>query len=94
MEILQEILAWRGGGGGWPTTLFDMNEMDRPQASANRLLDIAEVSVRLGVSVNTLYSWVNQRKIPYVKIGRLLRFDQETIDAWIEERKVKPAEFR
>jgi len=57
------------------------------------LIDIAEVSQRLNVSVNTLYAWVNQRKIPFIKVGRLLRFDLSDIDGWVAERKVKPAEF-
>jgi hypothetical protein len=31
---------------------------------------------------------VVQRKIPFVKIGRLVRFDLPEIEAWIAERKV------
>ena len=56
-------------------------------------MDIAELSRQLGVTINTLYSWVNQRRIPYVKVGRLVKFDQKDIEAWIAERKVKPTEF-
>ena len=62
-----------------------MQEVNHDQ---NSLIDIAELSGRLDISVNTIYSWVNQRKIPYIKIGRLLKFDQQDINSWIAQRKV------
>lgn len=52
------------------------------------LVSIAHVSEHLGVKVNTVYSWVNQRKIPYVKVGRLIKFDLQDINQWVAERKV------
>jgi len=58
-----------------------------------RLLNISEAAEYLGVKKNTLYSWVNQRKIPYVKIGRLVKFDLRDIDKWIEKSKVSIYEF-
>jgi len=57
------------------------------------LIDMKTVSEQLGVTKNTLYSWCCQKKIPYVKIGRLTKFDQKDIDAWVEARKIKPFEF-
>jgi len=50
-----------------------------------RLIDINELSQYIGLSKNTIYSWVSQRKIPFVKCGRLTRFDLKRIDSWIEE---------
>ena len=67
--------------------------MEKEGIDLGRLMDISEVAQRLGVKVNTVYSWVNQRKIPYVKMGRLLKFDLSDIAAWVAERKVKPMEF-
>ncbi len=49
-----------------------------------RLLTVAEASNYLGISVNTLYSWVSQKKIDYIKIGRLTKFDLKVIDKFIE----------
>ncbi|ALA60731.1 helix-turn-helix domain-containing protein [Nitrospira moscoviensis] len=43
-----------------------------------------------GLSVHTLYTMVSQRRIPYVKAGRLTKFDLKAIDAWIERSSVKP----
>jgi len=54
-----------------------------------KLLEIKELSAYLGVKVNTLYSWVNQQKIPYVKINRLVRFEIQRIDEWLEKKAVE-----
>jgi len=70
-----------------------MNEMANSQVSVNRLLNVTEAARYLGVSIFTLYTWVNQRKIPHYKIGRLLKFNQGEISAWISERKVAAKEF-
>ena len=43
----------------------------------------------MGVSPNTLYQWVSQRRFPFVKMGRLTRFDIRQLDAWIERNEVK-----
>jgi excisionase family DNA binding protein len=53
------------------------------------LLTIKETSEYLGISVNTLYSWVSQKKIDYVKIGRLTKFDLKVIDKFIENNSVE-----
>lgn len=49
-----------------------------------RLININELSEYIGLSKNTIYSWVSQRKIPFVKCGRLTKFDLQRIDEWIE----------
>ena len=53
-----------------------------------RLLNITEAAKYMGLSKNTLYSWVCQRKIPFVKCGRLTKFDIRDMDKWIEAKKV------
>lgn len=58
-----------------------------------KLLDIKELAEYSGISVSTIYDWVNQRRIPYVKISNLVRFDLEEINKWIEEKRVKPLDI-
>ena len=48
-----------------------------------------EVAEYLDISINTIYSWVNMRKIPFFKIGRLVKFDLMEIDNWKENMKVE-----
>lgn len=59
-----------------------------------QLMNIGELSKRIGVSVNTIYSWVAQRKIPFVKICGTLRFDVGDIERWIDASKEEPADFK
>ncbi len=54
-----------------------------------RLITIKEASEYLGISVNTLYSWVSQKKIDYVKIGRLTKFDLRVLDRFIDNNSVE-----
>ena len=56
---------------------------------ARRLLDIQEVATYTGLSVYTLYTMVSQRRIPFVKLGRLTKFDREEVDKWIAGHSVK-----
>ena len=58
-----------------------------------RLININELSEYTGLSISTLYSWVSQRRIPFVKCGRLTKFDLERIDEWIKESSVEEENF-
>ncbi len=54
-----------------------------------RLLTVKEASEYLGIKVNTLYSWVSQKKIDYVKMGRLTKFDIRVLDKFIENNTIE-----
>jgi excisionase family DNA binding protein len=54
-----------------------------------RLLSIDQVSQYLDLSVHTIYRMVSKRRIPYVKMGRLTKFDRCEIDKWIASHSVK-----
>jgi excisionase family DNA binding protein len=51
-----------------------------------QLLDTKEAAQYLGISRNTLYEWVIQNKIPYIKVGRLVKFRKEDLEAWLKRR--------
>jgi excisionase family DNA binding protein len=53
-----------------------------------RLLSVKELSEYLGIKAHTLYTWVSQKRIPYVKCGRLTKFDIKAIDNWIDRNKM------
>ncbi len=52
------------------------------------LLTIDQVAAFLKVRKSTLYSWTHQGWIPHVKVGRLVRFRREAIEAWLKSREV------
>jgi len=56
-------------------------DLQKPQL--RRLLGVDELAGELGISRHTIYSWVSQRRIPFLKVGRLLRFDVRVIEAWL-----------
>ena len=55
-----------------------------------RLLNIKEVAQYMGLSVHTLYTMVSQRRIPYVKVGRLTKFDPQRLEDWLAKHTVLP----
>jgi excisionase family DNA binding protein len=64
--------------------------MGQPEAPQRRLVTIREIATYTGLSVHTLYAMVSQRRIPYVKVGRLTKFDLTAIDTWIANNTVMP----
>ncbi|QPD06403.1 MAG: hypothetical protein Nkreftii_004177 [Candidatus Nitrospira kreftii] len=54
-----------------------------------RLLNIKEVADYTGLSTHTLYTMVSKRRIPFVKLGRLTKFDRYELDRWISSQSVK-----
>ena len=54
------------------------------------MLTYAEAAEFAGVCVNTLYGWVSQRRVPYVRLGaRVVRFQRKALQAWIDARRVE-----
>jgi excisionase family DNA binding protein len=51
---------------------------------------VPEAATYLGLSVHTLYTMVSQRRIPFVKVGRLTKFDLTVLDTWIKQHTVMP----
>jgi excisionase family DNA binding protein len=50
-------------------------------------LDIDAMAERLLVKRSTLYAWAEQGTIPHVKLGRLLRFDPDEIEVWLQAHR-------
>jgi excisionase family DNA binding protein len=51
-------------------------------------LDIVAVAERLGVTQRHVRRLVAERRIPYVKVGRFVRFDPADITDWIRAARV------
>jgi excisionase family DNA binding protein len=54
-----------------------------------RLLNVREVAVYLGVTVDTVYRMARLRTLPSVKVGRALRFDVKALERFVEEHTIK-----
>lgn len=54
-----------------------------------RLLNVEELAQYLNLQKQTIYNWLNQRKISGIKIGGVWRFDKKEIDKWLKEQSQK-----
>lgn len=61
--------------------------MDARDEEREPLLDLPAVARRLGVNERHVRRLVNERRIPFLKWGRLLRFDPVEIEAWLDEAR-------
>jgi len=55
-----------------------------------KLLTLDDVCQKLSIKESHLRSLVFAKKVPIIKIGRLLRFSQEEIEQWISNQKKEP----
>ena len=58
----------------------------------NKLLSPQELSAALNISIETVYSWTSQKRIPYIKMGRLVRFNADEVNKWLERQRVEAQE--
>lgn len=78
---------------GDPLPLIDLTDPApapaRPKLRVERepLMNIADTAARLGVSVRHVRRLVNERRIPFVKWGHLLRFDPVEVERWLDRAR-------
>lgn len=58
-----------------------------------RLLSVEQTAEALGLCRQTIYAWVKQRRIPYIKLGqRKIAFDSSDLGDFVNRLKVSPVE--
>ena len=80
----------------WPPETFVgyMNENITPDPGSGRNIEPEldrkrEFAKRASVSVRSVDNWIHDRRIPYLKIGRKVRYRLSDLDAWLETRTRK-----
>ena len=56
----------------------------------DKLLNVREVSAYTGLAQDTIYTMVSQRRIPFVRVGRLVKFDPRLLERWLKANTVMP----
>jgi excisionase family DNA binding protein len=56
------------------------------------LVDISAAGRTLAVSPLTLRRWIRERRISYVRVGRLVRFDPRALARFIEANRIEARE--
>jgi excisionase family DNA binding protein len=62
-------------------------ETPGPQSEL-QLLDVNQVAVRLSVTPRFIRRLVDERRIPFCKLGKFVRFDQADIAAWVDDQRI------
>ena len=57
-----------------------------------RLLNVREAAEYLGLRVDTVYKKARLRELPYVKVGRALRFDVQALEHFVEQHTIQTIE--
>jgi len=78
-----------------------MGSPDRPFDPASNsttfdgpLLTIDGVAETLGVTRRHVQRLVTERRIPFLKIGRFVRFDPAELNVWLEDQRVQAVAHR
>lgn len=60
----------------------------------DRWLSLKEIAAYLGIKEDTVYKWINRRKMPAHKVGRLWKFKKDEIDNWVRSGCTAEADCR
>ena len=50
---------------------------------SERWLSADDIAIHLGVTKDTVYSWIADKAMPAHKIGRLWKFQASEVDEWV-----------
>jgi excisionase family DNA binding protein len=54
-----------------------------------QLLTIDQLAEQLGITTRHVRRLIAERRVPYLKVGKLIRFDPADIAAWLDEARVR-----
>lgn len=49
----------------------------------DRWLSVDDIAAYLGVKRDTVYKWIERRRLPAHKVGRLWKFRRNEVDQWV-----------
>ena len=50
-----------------------------------RWLSVEEIAAHLGVNRDTIYKWIDRKKMPAHKVGQLWKFLISEVDRWVKD---------
>ena len=61
-----------------------LSVLDSPTADRCELIDVPTLAVELGVTQRFVRRLVAEDRVPFLKIGKFVRFDPRQIDEWVD----------
>jgi excisionase family DNA binding protein len=55
-------------------------------------LSVKDIAAHLGVIRDTIYKWIERKKMPAHRVGRLWKFLTSEIDAWVKKATARQKE--
>jgi excisionase family DNA binding protein len=49
----------------------------------DRWLSVDEIALYLGIKRDTVYKWIDEKRMPAHKVGRLWKFRRNEVDDWV-----------
>lgn len=62
-----------------------MTSVETHMTVSERWLSVEEIGTHLGVSKETIYRWLEKKKMPAHRVGRLWKFKASDIDQWVKD---------
>lgn len=56
---------------------------NKKMSETERWLSVEEIATHLGVSRETIYRWLEKKKIPAHRVGKLWKFQTSEVDDWV-----------
>ena len=69
---------------------MDMLRIHMSMSDPIRWMSTREASDRLGVTLRTLYRFIDEGSLPAYKMGRVIRLKADEVDAFIEGARITP----
>ena len=62
-----------------------MTSVETHMTVSERWLSVEEIGTHLGVSKETIYRWLEKKKMPAHRVERLWKFKASDIDQWVKD---------
>ena len=53
------------------------------EVASDRWLSVDEIAEYLGIKRDTVYKWIERKKMPAHKVGSLWKFKRDEIETWV-----------
>lgn len=72
---------------------MSINNLTGEERIPQRFLNVNDLCQYTSLRKSSVYKWVNENSIPYIKCRRRIVFDKEAIDAWMMNGGNMPTEL-
>lgn len=69
-------------------------QAEREPMTSEPWVSVEEVAKHLGVAKDSVYRWIDHRKLPAHKIGRLWKFKLTEVDEWVRAGSAETADIQ